>query len=156
MLNSLTHVVKHARFNLAQAVVLNGKSFVASLVTKKKTEAASGGRCVPEAMNSTVEQETLDNRRAYRSTTIFLLSALRARHCCLTYVRKCWQSTWLTKPLCRKFNIAYKTLLFQDQRESSGCGAVVLEFNVLHVGMMFIRGVKSCRLYDEKPNQPKS
>ena len=39
VLNALTHMVKHARFILAQAVVLHDKSFVVSLVTKQKTES---------------------------------------------------------------------------------------------------------------------
>ena len=61
--NALTHMIKHPRFDLAQAVVLHGKFFCC--LGRYQTEdffmfreAAFGGQYVQEAMKSTVHHGT--------------------------------------------------------------------------------------------------
>ena len=151
--NALTHMVKHARFNFAQAVDLHGKSLLPwcrMLHVRKSVKTSlcfkklllSDGTCQQKwSQGCTRESAATDTRGS-------LLSALRARYCYLTFSvtvatailnvamwKNCWQSSWLTDLLCRKSALRTK-LVLQNQRESGRCGVGVLSWKeqiIIHV-----------------------
>ena len=106
------------------------KSVKTSLCFKKLLLA--DGTCQQKRSQGCTRESAATDTRGSR------LSALRARYCYLTFSvtvatailnvamwKNCWHSTWITELLCRKSALRTK-LVFQNQRESGGCGVGVL------------------------------